>query len=122
MLTVEKRMLSEYQPLADALKVKALAGEKKYYYVFFVGTHVAERRKGLCSVIMRKYQEIASRDQLPIFLEATTETSMRLYLKLGWEVIDEIVLGKGKAGVDGVLCRDGEGLKIWGMVWKPDKT
>jgi Acetyltransferase (GNAT) family len=115
-------MLSEYQPLADALKAKALAGQKKYYYVFFVGTRPSERKNGLCSAIMRKYQEIASRDQLPIFLEATTEASMKLYLKLGWEVIDEILLGKGKAGSDGVQCKNGEGLKIWGMVWRPEKA
>jgi hypothetical protein len=115
-------MLSEFQPLSDAMKAKALAGQEGYYYVFFVATRMDSRGRGLCSTIMRKYQEIASRDLLPIWLEATTETSMNLYLKLGWEVIDAIVLGKGKAGADGAQCKDGGGLKVWGMIWRPNRA
>ena len=112
-------MLAEFQPFADAAKAKGLAGHKKYYYVFFVGTDEACRGRGLCSAIMRKYQERASRDQLPIWLEATTAKSMKIYANLGWEVVDEITLGKGKASADGLQCKGGEGVKVWAMVWKP---
>jgi ribosomal protein S18 acetylase RimI-like enzyme len=112
-------MMAEYQPLADACKAKALAGQKKYYYVFFTGTRPDCRGQGLCSAVMKKYQERASRDQTPILLEATTAKSMRLYSRLGWEVVDEIVLGKGKVSADGLLCKGGEGVKIWGMIWRP---
>jgi predicted acetyltransferase len=112
-------MMVEFTPLSDASKAKGLAGEKNYYYVFFVGTRVDGRGRGLCSAIMKRYQEVASRDQLPIWLEATTEKSMKIYAKLGWEVVDEITLGKGKANADGRQCKDGEGVKIWSMVWWP---
>ena len=112
-------MLAEFGPLADACKAKGLAGQKNYYYVFFVGTRLDSRRRGLCSAIMRRYQEIASREQLPIWLEATTAKSMRLYSKLGWETVEEMVIGKGKASADGLQCKGGEGVKIWGMVWWP---
>jgi hypothetical protein len=112
-------MLAEFQPLADASKAKALGDQKSYYYVFFTGTRLDSRGRGLCSAIMTRYQEIASRDQLPIILEATTTKSMRLYSKLGWEVVDEMVLGKGEASADGLQCKGGDGVKIWGMVWRP---
>ena len=112
-------MLTEYQPLADASKAKALAGRKDFFYVFFVGTRLDSRGRGLCSAIMKEYQMIASRERLPIWLEATTAKSMRLYKKLGWEIVDEIVLGKGKASADGSQCKDGEGVKLWGMIWRP---
>ena len=112
-------MLAEFQPLSDACKAKALAGEKKFYYVFFVGTRLDSRGRGLCSAIMRKYQEIATRDQLPILLEATTARSMRLYTKLGWTLVDEMTLGRGKASADGLPCKDGSGVRIWGMIWRP---
>ena len=45
---------------------------------------------------------------------------MRIYEKLGFEIADEMVLGKGKADNDGNLCKGGEGVKIWGMVWWPE--
>jgi hypothetical protein len=118
----DKRMTAEYQPLADACKAKALKGQKDYYHVFFIATEVEAREAGLCSTVMRRYQEIASRDSLPIWLEATTEHSMKLYEKLGWEVADEIVLGKGKANPDGTLSMKGPGVKIWGMIWRPKRV
>lgn len=101
------------------MKANELTKQKGYYYIFSVRTQVDSRGKGLCSTIMRKYQEIAFQDPLPIWLEATTETSMNIYLKLGWEVVDVIVLGKGKAKPDGSRCKNGEGLKDWGMIWWP---
>ena len=115
-------MLAEYTPLADASKAKELAGQKKYYYVFFIGTAENGRGRGLCSAIMKKFQEIATRDQCPVWLEATTEKSMKLYSKLGWRVVDEITLGKGKASAGGLQCKGGEGVRVWTMVWRPETT
>jgi hypothetical protein len=112
-------MLAEYQPLSDAAKVKGLAGQKKYYYVFFIGTREDCWGLGLCSAIMKRYQEIAARDKLPIWLEATTEKSMKIYLKLGWEIVESITLGKGKATAEGLKCKGGEGVMVWAMVWRP---
>ncbi|CAM6087000.1 unnamed protein product [Calypogeia fissa] len=70
--------------------------------------------------MMREYQARAAEDGLPVWLEATTEKSMRLYLQFGWELVEEMVLGKGKAKADGTLTKKGgEGVKIWAMVWWP---
>jgi hypothetical protein len=114
-------MLAEYEPVSEAMKAKVLAGQKRYYYVFCAGTLPDAQGNGLCSALMRGFQDIASREQLPIWLEATTEKSMKLYQNLGWELADETLLGKGKANADGVKCKDGEGVKIWGMIWRPSK-
>lgn len=115
-----KYMLFEYEPLTDLAKKKGLKGEKRFYYVFFIATKEEARGKGLCSAIMRKYQEIGSREGVPVWLEATTEKSMRIYKKSGWEVVDEFILGNGKAGPDGLPCKGGEGVRVWGMVWFPE--
>ena len=56
---------------------------------------------------------------MPIWLEATTPRSRDVYLKLGFEVVEEIVLGKGKAGEDGRAKKGGEGVKVWAMIWRP---
>ena len=69
---------------------------------------------------MRSFQARATTDNLPIWLEATTVESRDLYAKLGFNVIEEMVLGKGKAGLDGSERRGGEGVSIWGMIWWPE--
>ena len=59
------------------------------------------------SKLIQDSQAIAQREQLPIWLEATTEHSAKIYSKLGFETIEEIVLGKGKAGANGLAKKDG---------------
>lgn len=44
---------------------------------------------------------------------------MQLYLKLGFEIVEKIVVGKGKAGADGLKEDGGEGVPIWAMIWRP---
>jgi ribosomal protein S18 acetylase RimI-like enzyme len=110
-------MQTEYAPLGEACKKKALNGQKRYYYFFITGTAVENRRKGLCSRIVRHWQEIAGREGLSLWLEATTEYCKGVYERLGFEVAGEIVLGKGKADASGRECRSGEGVTIWGMIW-----
>lgn len=114
-------MMAEYGPTMDASKAKALAGQK-YYYVFFVATREDARERGLCSAIMKQWQETAAREQIPIWLEATTSRSMRLYSKLGWEIVDEVIIGKDKAQADGTACKGGEGVTVWTMIWRPQKS
>lgn len=115
------RMLFEYTSLTDAAKYKALHNRKRFYYVFFVGTLHEYRGKGLSSALIRDIQAQAARDQLPVWLEATTSYSHQLYQKLGFDTVGEIVLGKGKAAPDGTEAEGGDGVKIWGMIWWPQK-
>src|SRR5579862_3944263 len=111
-------MLFEFTPLADAAKAKGLNGRTKYYYVFFFGTDPTARKQGLCSAIVRNYQARARREGVPLWLEATTSYSMRLYESLGFKVVDEMVLGKGKVDANGLERKGGRGVKIWGMIWE----
>lgn len=41
-----RRIMMEYGPLTDAAKAKGLAGEKRYYYIFFLGTANKARGRG----------------------------------------------------------------------------
>ena len=115
------KMLVEYGQLSDAAKAKGLGEPKTYYYVFFVATEEKSRGKGLSSALIRKAQENARRDSLPLWLEATTEYSWKLYEKLGFETVDRWVLGKGHAAADGTAEKGGDGVPVWGMVWWPSK-
>jgi hypothetical protein len=43
-----------------------------------------------------------------------------LYESLGFEITGEIVIGEGKVNADGEIHASGEGVKIWGMIWRPE--
>lgn len=77
---------------------------------------------GLAKAIMRDHQQTAQAANLPIWLEATTPRSRDLYLSMGFEEIEEIVLGKGKVAVDASLQTGGPGVPLWAMVWWPKST
>jgi ribosomal protein S18 acetylase RimI-like enzyme len=114
-----QRMLSELTPATNASKAKALQSHEKYYYVFFLGTLEKARGKGLCSAMVRHYQFIVARDNHPLWMEAGMEYCWRLYERLGFVAVDEIVVGKGRAAADGTQCRGDPGVRIWGMIWRP---
>lgn len=116
------KMLGEFEPLTLAAKTKGLKGAGvKHYYVFFVATAEEHRGKGLSSALIQQTQAKASAEGMPVWLEATTEYSARLYKRLGFEKIEKIVLGKGTADGDGLPMKGGEGVPVWGMVWWPNK-
>jgi ribosomal protein S18 acetylase RimI-like enzyme len=109
-------MVHEVVQLEEAMKAKAMAKDEKYYYVLFLGTDEGARGKGLCSRILRGYQERAGKGCVLIWMEAGTEYCRKIYERLGFGVVEEILVGKGKADREGRL-RDGEeGFFIWGMI------
>lgn len=46
---------------------------------------------------------------------------MEIYKKEGFEIVEEMILGKGTAGADGEPKKDGEGVTVWGMIWWPER-
>ncbi|KAF2500863.1 hypothetical protein BU16DRAFT_614560 [Lophium mytilinum] len=114
------RAIMEMGPLSMACKEKVLPGKGKCYYILYVATAPSGRRQGLCSALVKNYQQLAERDKVPIYLEATSKYSCCLYQKLGFSVVDEMIVGKGKHAADGRLEGGGPGVKIWGMIWRPE--
>ncbi|MCJ1434316.1 hypothetical protein MMC27_003683 [Xylographa pallens] len=112
-------MLSEIVPKSDAAKKKGLGKGEKYYYLFFIGTQKERNGQGLATALIRRYQAIAAREGYAIWLESTTSHSVGIYAHLGFEIVEEMILGKGKAAADGTAKKNGEGLKFWAMVWRP---
>lgn len=86
-----------------------------------MGTAVDRFRRGYASALLVHLQDRAQSDRHPIWLEATTPESRYLYLKHGFTDVGEIVLGAGKVGSDGLPKKDGEGITIWSMFWRPSR-
>ncbi|KAJ5543573.1 Acyl-CoA N-acyltransferase, partial [Penicillium sp. DV-2018c] len=129
-----KRLWCEFSGMTDNAKKKGLRGQRLYYYVFSLGTEREHRGKGeivtyfhlassvdfitptgYAKVIMREHQQTAQAANLPIWLEATTSSSRSLYLSLGFQEVEKIVLGKGKVATDASLQPGGPGVPMWAM-------
>ncbi|KAJ5171936.1 hypothetical protein N7492_004529 [Penicillium capsulatum] len=115
-----KRLWTEFSGMTDNAKKKGLRGHQRYYYIFSIGTGYEHRGKGLAKAIMRYHQSTAQAENLPIWLEATNPSSRRLYLSLGFEEVEEIVLGNGKVAADATIQPGGPGVSLYAMVWHPE--
>ena len=71
---------------------------------------------------MRYHQEKAQAENLPIWLEATTENSRLLYLSMGFQEVEELYLGKGKVAADATVQPGGPGVTLYAMVWWPKSS
>ncbi len=112
-------MLGEWGPKSDGFKSVGLRGQKKYYYAFFTATATSACSRGLCSTMIKGWQVDAAKEGVPIWLESTTLESRKLYIKLGFELVGEIVVGKGDVDSDGNPCKGGEGVRAGAMIWWP---
>ena len=117
-------MILDYESRANACKRKYLRNKegnlvKKYHYLFFIATDFHARGQGLASQVVARYQVEACKDGLPIWLEASSERSRSVYAKQGFELMQEITLGKGTHGANGAHKKGGPGVKIWAMCWWP---
>jgi ribosomal protein S18 acetylase RimI-like enzyme len=116
------RMLGEFEPATSAVRRRVLGGyQRNFFYLFFVATREDTRGRGLSSALIRRLQERAQEEGLPVWLEATTEYSSKVYAKLGFERVETVVLGKGHADADGTALKGGSGVPIYCMVWWPEK-
>lgn len=76
-------------------------------------------QKGQGSRLIQHWTDKAGVEGIPIWTEATTARSHRLYLRMGSVDVEEVRIGKGKAAADGTQEKDGEGVPIWTMIWLP---
>ena len=71
------------------------------------------------SRIVKHWQARATAEGIPIWTEATTARSHQLYLRLGFQDVQELRIGEGKADEDGSKKSAGEGVPLWTLIWHP---
>ncbi len=80
--------------IADEI-VSKKAPKYPFYYIFAIGACKTARGKGYGSALMRRCIDIAEADNIPIYLENSKRENLRFYEGHGFEVIEEITIGKG---------------------------
>lgn len=69
--------------------------QQPHHYLFLLATRPAWQSKGIGSQLLRPVLDACDRDVVPAYLEATSESNMRLYLRNGFETVGEIRLPDG---------------------------
>ncbi len=118
-------MFLEFDSQTNAFKKKYLKDAqgqpiKKYYYLWFLATDLPARGQGLAGKVVKKWQDKAASEGQAMWLEATTANSRNVYAKCGFKAVGEIHLGKGTHAATGAHERDGPGITIYPMLWRPD--
>ena len=115
------RMLREFEPAVTAMRRWELGDSTHFYYLFLIATRDDARGRGLSSALIRKLQQRAQQEDAPVWLEATSVGSARLYAKLGFKSVGKVILGEGVAAPDGSREQGGSGVPVDCMVWRPGK-
>jgi ribosomal protein S18 acetylase RimI-like enzyme len=63
-----------------------------HYYLFFIGTRPQWQSQGIGSALMKIVLDRADREGTPAYLEATSESNQRLYMRHGFTVTGEVRL------------------------------
>ncbi|KAI0450564.1 hypothetical protein F5B21DRAFT_426581 [Xylaria acuta] len=116
-----KRVLVEHSAAVKCAKKKAFTRKElsEYWYLFIIGTDPNRQRQGLGGILLEHMKAHAQSRGRPLWLEASNSNAKGLYLKHGFEEVEEFTLGPGLVGPDGLAKKGGEGVKSWGMVWRP---
>lgn len=115
------RMLREFEPAVTALQRQELGDSTHFYYLFLIATRDDARGRGLSSALVRRLQGRAAKEDAPVWLEATSVSSARLYAKLGFKSVGMVTLGQGIAAVDGSKEQGGSGVPVDCMIWRPGR-
>lgn len=77
------------------------------------------RFAGLASEVIRAMQKRAEQDGAPLWTEASTPRSAKLYASLGFKAVETFMVGKGEADEKGHKKAGGEGVPVVAMIWRP---
>ncbi|KAL5406114.1 hypothetical protein PMIN03_008013 [Paraphaeosphaeria minitans] len=107
----------------EAAKASVFAKGETYYYVAIIGTAAQHRGKGLAQRVSGELTERAQEEGKPVWLEASSLASRRVYRRCGFVDVGETTVLLGKGEVDGAgEAAEGEdavGVSVFPMVWWP---
>jgi GNAT superfamily N-acetyltransferase len=95
--TLLRRVLgSQPAPGASHAQLPRLqAPHDLHYYLFILGVEPGWQGKGIGTSLMRPILERCDRERIPAYLEASAPRNRDLYLRNGFEVVEEIQLSAG---------------------------
>ncbi|EJU00912.1 hypothetical protein DACRYDRAFT_22765 [Dacryopinax primogenitus] len=87
---------------------------KDAWYLVNICVDPAEQGRGYTSLLMSAAN--SRWPEKPMLLESSTPKSRDVYLHLGFELLEQVNLGRGEVTPEGVLGEDREGITLWCMI------
>jgi GNAT superfamily N-acetyltransferase len=114
--------MAAYAAATTPAKKSTFPNNETFFYIQLIGAATAHRGKGLAPALIRKLQEQARSEGKAVYLEASNEGARRVYQKLGFEEVGDVIsVGKGECDAQGERAEGGKavGVPMWPMVWWP---
>jgi hypothetical protein len=113
----------ELNTLAHTAHKRVLAAPQRILHLVLVANDRSQPASTPAKVshLIRPVLAMAKEKGWPVCLEATSPRSRDVYAHLGFEVLEEMRVGKGKVDAEGWGCADGEGVLIWAMRFEAEK-
>ena len=82
-----------------------------------VDADTKEQQEGVRAV-MEPMLEMAGREGVPVWLEASTEKAKGDFEMMGFRVAEEVRVGRGRVDERGWPKEGGGGVRCWAMIWE----
>ena len=69
--------------------------DRAHWYLFILGTEQAAQRRGLGSALLAHMLARVDTDQMPAYLESSSERNLALYRRHGFEITSEVAIPGG---------------------------
>jgi hypothetical protein len=80
---------------------------------------MAKSCKGAIRAVVDPYLHRARADAVPVWLEATTQHAVDIYIHFGFRLVETIRVSEGTANSRGDLVENGEGFLVYGLIYEP---
>jgi len=93
---------------------------RPFYHLSFLGRNPDQpSTPGAISAVVLPFLERAREENVPAWLEATYPRAVAIYQHFGFQVCEEVVIGRGKCDDRGYPCsgEQATGVRAWGMIY-----
>jgi hypothetical protein len=77
----------------------------------------ATQQEAASKAILGPILEKATREDVPVWAEASLPSKKEEYENLGFRVAEEVFVGKGRVSEEGWPTQNGAGVKCWGLIY-----
>ena len=91
-------------------------GDTPHWTLELIGRDPSYKGCAVADRLIMPFVERARQDGHPVWLEASNMHARDVYLRLGFRVVEEWKVGKGRCDELGNLVHGGQGVTVWAMV------
>ena len=112
---LHSQSIAELEALSQEAKKRCI-GDTPHWTLELIGRDPSYKGCAVADRLIMPLVERARQDGHPVWLEASNMHACDVYLRLGFRVVEERKVGKGRCDELGNLVHGGQGVTVWAMV------